>query len=155
FRYMLEGFDREWVDAGLLRQAFYTNLSPRHYRFRVAASQDGGSWSEASSPVEFSVLPAFYQTTWFYVTCAGALLLAAWGAWAWRVHSIRRQYALVLGERARLGREIHDTLLQGMVGVALQIHGMSETLAPTEPLKARLDRARDRLEHYIRETRTT
>jgi signal transduction histidine kinase len=154
FRYKLDGFDRDWVDAGLLRQAFYTNLPPRHYTFRVAASQDG-VWNEAAHPLEFSVLPAFYQTVWFYVVSSAALLLIVWGAWRWRLLAMRRRYSLVLAERARLGRDIHDTLLQGMVGVALQLHGMSETLSPEEPLKARLDRARDRLEHYIRETRTT
>lgn len=157
FRYKLEGFDRDWVDAGTLRQAFYTNLPPRHYTFRVAATHDGSRWNEASDPLEFSVLPAFYQTSTFYVLSALALAVAVWGAWQWRLHAVRRQYSLVLAERARLGREIHDTLLQGMVGVALQIHGMSETLGSSTPgsLKERLDRARDRLEHYIRETRVS
>ena len=45
FRYRLDGFDTEWVDADTRRQAFYTNLSPRRYRFRVEANTDEGTWA--------------------------------------------------------------------------------------------------------------
>lgn len=154
FRYMLEGFDRDWVHAGTSRRAVYTNLPPRTYRFRVAASHDGSEWSESPAPLALTVEPAFYQQTWFSVALAGLTVLAVALFWRLRLRRVRQQYALVLAERARLGREIHDTLLQGMVGVALQLHGLSETLAPgSETLKQKLDRAREFLEHYIRETR--
>jgi signal transduction histidine kinase len=77
-----------------------------------------------------------------------------WAAWRLRLRQVRRQFAVVLAERERLAREIHDTLLQGMLGVALQLHGVSETLdASQRSTKERCERARDYLEHYIRETR--
>jgi signal transduction histidine kinase len=152
FRYMLDGFDRDWVPADTRRQAFYTNLSPGTYRFRVAAGNVGGAWNQ---PTEFKFVlhPSFYETRWFYLISALAVSGALVGAWRSRVHRLRQKYAIVLAERARVGREIHDTLLQGMVGVALQLQGSTESpdLGPIS--KQRLERARDYLEHYIRETR--
>jgi signal transduction histidine kinase len=72
------------------------------------------------------------------------------------VNRLQRKYAFVLAERERVGRELHDTLLQGMVGVALQVQSIAETLGPsTGTVRARLERARDCLEHYIRETRSS
>jgi signal transduction histidine kinase len=77
-----------------------------------------------------------------------------WAAWRFRLRQVRRKFAVVLAERERLAREIHDTLLQGMLGVALQLHGVSETLdASQSDTRERCERARDYLEHYIRETR--
>lgn len=153
FRYMLEGFDREWVEVGAFRQAFYTNLPPREYRFRVAASYGGSRWIEAE-PWEFSVLPTIYETPTFRAGTALALVLIAVGVWRMRLRRVRQQFALVLGERARVGREIHDTLLQGMAGVAMQVHAVSESLdASQTQARAALNRARDALEHYMREAR--
>ena len=67
YRYMLEGFDSDWVEAGAQRTAYYTNLDPGTYRFRVAASSDGVSWSSASSVLAFEKRPYFYQTRWFQI----------------------------------------------------------------------------------------
>ena len=67
FRTKLEGHDREWHDVGNRRQAFYTNLRPGSYRFRVMASNNSGVWNEAGAALDFSVAPAYYQTTWFAV----------------------------------------------------------------------------------------
>ena len=72
FRYMLEGFDREWVDAGARRVAYYTNLPPGSYRFRVAASNGDGIWSESKASFAFELSPRFYQTIWFFLLCAAA-----------------------------------------------------------------------------------
>ena len=78
FRYMLEGFDRNWVDAGTRRTAYYTNLPPGEYRFRVAARANDGEWSptDRKADVTFRLLPRFYQTIWFYLALALALGLA-------------------------------------------------------------------------------
>jgi signal transduction histidine kinase len=124
FRYMLEGNDQAWLYAGARRQAFYTNLAPATYRFRVAARLGDGEWVEAGRPWEFSVAPAFYQTPWFYLIGAAGVAVVGWSAWRYRLRMVKREYQLVIAERARLAREIHDTLLQGMAGVALQLHGV-------------------------------
>ena len=72
FRYMLEGRDREWQDAGTRRQAFYTDLKPRHYRFRVTACNSSGVWNQTGASLDFVVLPAYYQTIWFRLLCVAA-----------------------------------------------------------------------------------
>jgi hypothetical protein len=71
FKYILEGFDPDWIDAGQQRTAYYANLSPGHYRFRVMARNRDGIWSETASPLEMHVQPHYYQTLWFYLLDGG------------------------------------------------------------------------------------
>src|SRR6185436_6325298 len=84
FRYQLEGYDRGWVEAGTRRTAYYTNLPPGAYRFRVAARVGQGPWTEEGAAVGITLVPRFYQTTWFYALCA----LAAAGA-VLALHALR------------------------------------------------------------------
>ena len=128
FRYRLDGFDSDWVDAGNRRQALYTNLPPGHYAFHVSASGDEGRWSEAEALWAFSIAPRFYQTWWFLGVLGVMLAAMLWGAWQLRLRQLRRQFSLVLGERVRLSRELHDTLLQSLVGVALEFDAISKSL---------------------------
>jgi signal transduction histidine kinase/ligand-binding sensor domain-containing protein/CheY-like chemotaxis protein len=74
FRYRLEGYEEEWTDAGTRRTAYYTGLPPGDYAFRVVASNDDGLWNEAGASLSFTLLPHFYETTWFKALCAGLLL---------------------------------------------------------------------------------
>jgi signal transduction histidine kinase len=108
---MLEGFDREWVDAGARRVAYYTNLPPGSYRFRVAASNGDGIWSESKTPFAFELSPRFYQTIWFYLLCA-AMVLAGAGVHRWQVRGLRRhekQLAERVEERtAELRMEVQE-----------------------------------------------
>jgi ligand-binding sensor domain-containing protein/signal transduction histidine kinase len=155
FRYMLHGFDRDWIIAGGARQAYYMNLPPGEYRFQVAASNVGGTWTEPTE-LQFSIQPPFYRTMSFYLGSFIVALVTLFAVSRMHARRLQRKYALVLAERARVGREIHDTLLQGMVGVALQLQGIAETLNPAAvEAKPRLERARDFLEHSIRETRSS
>jgi len=112
FRFMLEGFDREWVDAGARRVAYYTNLPPGRYRFRVAASNGDGIWSDSKAPFALELSPRFYQTIWFYLFCAAAVVLAGSGAHYWRVRGLRRherQLAERVEERtAELRMEVQE-----------------------------------------------
>ncbi len=153
FRYRLEGFDRNWVDAGARRQAFYTNLPPRSYRFSVAATNNDGTWTEPAL-WEFSIQPAFYQTRWFLVMCLVAGLMTVGSIWRVRVHQVSKQFALVLSERMRLSRDLHDTLLQGLIGASLQFDAVAQDIeSPTQLSKDRFIRIRKDLEEYIREAR--
>ncbi len=91
FRYKLEGLDRDWHDVGNRRQAFYTNLPPRHYRFRVTACNNSGVWNEAGTFLDFSIAPAYYQTNWFRALCAASFLAALWVLYRARIQQLRRQ----------------------------------------------------------------
>jgi ligand-binding sensor domain-containing protein/signal transduction histidine kinase len=125
FRYKLEGFDSDWVDAGTRRQAFYTNLRPGDYRFRVTACNADGTCNQAGASFAF-VLPArFYQQTWFYFVCALCLAGLARFGYVFRIRHMERQFGAILAERSRIARELHDTLLQGFSGVTMEMQALA------------------------------
>ncbi len=98
FRYKLEGLDADWQNVGTRRQAYYSNLAPRQYRFRVIACNNDGVWNDAGASVDFSIIPAYYQTTWFLVTCLAAFLALLWALYKLRlrrIHGRSEQLALM------------------------------------------------------------
>jgi len=117
FRYKLENFDDQWTTALRGRSAYYTNLPPGHYRFHVVAS-DAASSSVSEAFVSLNLRPAFYQTGWSYALLVLAAGIAASGGLALYARQTRARYALLLTERTRLAREMHDTVIQGCVGVS-------------------------------------
>jgi signal transduction histidine kinase len=154
FRYRLEGFDRDWVESGAIRQATYTNLPPRQYRFRVSATGGDGTWSDPGVLLEFGVAPMFYQTRWFLALGVLAVAGLVYAAWRMHVRQVRHQFAMVLAERIRMSRAIHDTLLQGLAGLALQLDDLSHAPESTPAATSdRVRRMRRRVEEYIREAR--
>jgi signal transduction histidine kinase/ligand-binding sensor domain-containing protein len=140
FRYILEGLDRDWVEAGSQRSATYTHLRPGAYRFRVVAANNDGVWNQAGASLAIRMLPAFYQSWWFYLLLVGALVLATYGALRSRQRQLERRFALVLAERTRLAREIHDTLLQGFTGITLQLQALLGRLAIPAEAKEEFER---------------
>jgi PAS domain S-box-containing protein len=91
FRYKLEGVDRDWHEVGNRRQAFYTDLPPRHYRFRVTACNNSGVWNETTTFLDFTIAPAYYQTNWFRVLCVAAFLALLGMAYQIRVRQLRNE----------------------------------------------------------------
>jgi signal transduction histidine kinase len=149
----MEGFDAGWVDAGTRRQAFYTNLPPGDYRFRVRASNDGVP-SEREAVWAFTLAPAFYQTAWF--AGAVAVLALAGGALAWRarVHQVRGRFSAILVERTRVAREVHDTLLQSLLGVLFRLDEVANLIDVSGgSAREQLVRLRHQVEFYVREAR--
>lgn len=92
FRYKLEGQDKEWQDAGTRREAYYTNLNPGSYRFRVIASNNDGVWNNTGASVDFSIAPAYYQTNWFRAACLALFILLVWMLYRLRVRSVEQHY---------------------------------------------------------------
>jgi signal transduction histidine kinase/streptogramin lyase len=120
-RYMLDGFDPAWVDAGTRRTAYYTNLPPRQYVFRVLCANRDGLWSKDQASFQLRVLRPWYRSAWFYLLAACGVVLAIVGLVQLRVRAERRRFALLLQERTRVAREVHDTLAQDLVSVSLQV----------------------------------
>jgi ligand-binding sensor domain-containing protein/signal transduction histidine kinase len=156
FRVKLEGRDRDWKDAGNERKAFYNDLPPRNYRFRVAASNNSGVWNEAGASFDFSVAPAYYQTSWFRAACAIAFLALLWGLYRYRLHQIARDYNMRLeervSERTRLARDLHDTLLQSFQGMMLRLRAV-DGLLPDGKAKEQLGQTILRADQAIAEGR--
>ena len=132
FRYRLEGYDRDWHQAGTRRQAFYADLPPGKYSFRVMASNSDGVWNDKPTKLDFSVTPAYYQTAWFRAVCVVFLLSLLWAVYHWRVRQLRHDFELTLdarvGERTRIARDLHDTLLQSFHGLLLRLQTVSQLL---------------------------
>ncbi len=126
FRYRLEGYDEQWVDAGTRRAAFYTRLRPGSYRFQVTASNNDGVWNTAGATTAFSIAPAFYQTKWFAIASGLAILSVLWMAYRMRVRQVasrlQRLHDERIDERTRIAHELHDTLLQGFLSASMQLH---------------------------------
>jgi signal transduction histidine kinase/ligand-binding sensor domain-containing protein/ActR/RegA family two-component response regulator len=108
FKYRLKGFDRQWVDAGVRREAHYTNLPGGSYQFQVAAQNNDGVWNEEGSTVSIRLEPHFYETTLFYAAALVTIALAVSGLVRLRVHRMRQQAAAleqIVEDRTRALRE--------------------------------------------------
>ena len=149
FLYKLEGHDNEWQDSQGRRQAFYSDLPPGPYRFRVTACNNSGVWNEAGTFLDFSVAPAYYQTTWFRLSCVAAFLVLLWAVYQLRLRRVtQRVQQRMQGrfeERERIARELHDTLLQSFQGVLLCFQGAVKLLSDRPDLA----RAKERMESAI------
>jgi ligand-binding sensor domain-containing protein/signal transduction histidine kinase len=166
YRYQLEGFDRGWIEAGSRRAAFYTNLPPGSYRFRVLAANNDGVWNTVGASFGLRLMPHYYQTGWFYSALALGLLLLGYLVYRWRVLEVEARWGAVLRERGRIAREIHDTLAQGFVGISVQLELVARLLsgardgaaanraAPNEALQ-QLDQARALVRASLADARTS
>jgi ligand-binding sensor domain-containing protein/signal transduction histidine kinase len=156
FRYKLEGYDRDWKEVVNERKAFYTNLDPRSYRFRVMACNNSGVWNEAGDFLDFSIAPAYYQTTWFLLSCVGASFALLWMLYRYRLYQVAREFNAHLegrvNERVRVARELHDTLLQGFQGLMLRLQVVDEMLPPGKA-KQELEETLETGDHTIVEAR--
>jgi signal transduction histidine kinase len=139
FRYKLEGRDAAWQEPGTRRQAFYSDLRPRKYQFRVIACNNDGVWNDAGATLDFSVAPAWYQTNWFRVLCVVSIVFIVWVIYRLRVLQISRaisaRFDERLAERTRMARDLHDTFLQTIQGSKLVA---DDALEPsTDPIRMR------------------
>ena len=157
FRYKLEGQDPDWKEVVNEREAQYTNLSPRSYRFRVTASNNDGVWNEAGAALDFSIAPAYYQTTWFLLLSIGVFFALLWGLYQLRLRQMARQFNIRaeerVNERTRIARDLHDTLLQSFQGVLLKFHALSYKLQDRPETRSELEAAVEQARTAIAEGR--
>jgi ligand-binding sensor domain-containing protein/signal transduction histidine kinase len=154
FRYKLEGFDKDWIEGGTRRIAYYTNLPAGDYKFRVMASNNDGIWNQTGASFELYLKPHFYQTIWFYAVCVLVMALLVWQLYRLRVQQVESRFAAVLAERNRIAREIHDNLAQEMLGISVQLELVTRLMAvSTEKAKTHLDRARILVRNSVAEAR--
>ena len=151
FRYKLEGHDSDWQDVGNRRQAFYNDLPPRHYRFRVAAANNSGVWNEAGAFMDFEIAPAYYQTTWFRLSSLAALVALLGVFYQLRIRYMADKFSIRLeerlNERTRIARDFHDTLLQSFQGVLLKFSALKYLI------RDRPAEAEETLEHLLEQAR--
>jgi signal transduction histidine kinase/ligand-binding sensor domain-containing protein len=157
FRYMLEGHDSGWQEPGTRRQAFYSDLRPGNYRFRVIACNNDGIWNQAGATLKFSVAPAWYQTNLFLLLSVAAGLFVAGSLYRLRLRQVARaisgRFDERLAERTRIARELHDTLLQGFLSASMQLHVADEQLSADSPAKPLVGRVLKLMGRVIEEGR--
>ncbi len=152
YSYRLEGLDAEWISSVARRVTNYNSLPHGRYKFTVRAAVPNGPSSEAS--FAFVLLPHFYETAWFRYFCAALAAAGIWGLYNLRLRQIRQRFSLVLEERGRLAREIHDTLAQGFVGISSQLDAVALTLnGHVDLARKHLDLARKMVRHSLTEAR--
>ena len=101
FRYKLEGHDTDWQDPGTRRQAFYSDLAPGKYRFRVIACNNDGLWNEAGATLDFVVPPAIYQTIWFKILLLLVALSLTWLLLRLRIRQLTARNSIAHGRTTR------------------------------------------------------
>ena len=159
YRYRLEGLETKWNETDSARRsATYTTLPTGDYTFLVQARGARGDWNEGALALRISIPPPWYSTWYFRVLVVAMLLTTLWLVYRLRVRQLHRRFAIALyarlGERARIARELHDTLLQTYQASLLWFRSAIDAL-PERPLEAkqRLELALDRAESAIVEGR--
>ncbi|MFL6635574.1 MAG: two-component regulator propeller domain-containing protein [Massilia sp.] len=157
FRYKLEGVDDDWRDAGARRTAFYTRLGPGRYRFVVSAANEDGVWNPAGAALDVTIAPTFVQSTPFKALCAALLALGAWLLYRLRLRratlQLRRMLQERAGERERIARTLHDTLMQSVQALLMLFEHARGRLPQDCPDLPLIDRTLDQARSALREGR--
>jgi len=158
YRYRLEGLETKWHESEGNRRFITYSLSPGNYLFRVQGSNSRGAWNEKGDSVRFVILPPWWNTGWFRAVALAVFLLSLACAYTFHIHNIERQFSMRLeervGERTRIARELHDTLLQSFQGLMFRFQAVLDLL-PSRPVEAReaFEGALDRADQAITEGR--
>jgi ligand-binding sensor domain-containing protein/two-component sensor histidine kinase len=157
YRYKLEGYDPDWSEPLTSREAVYTRLPHGHYRFHVVGCNENGVWNEIGDTVDFQVQARFFETRWFLVLCvaiAGALI---WLMYHARVRYLCRRVAERLEaqteERLQISHDLHDTLIQGVQGMVLSFHALTQEPALDNTTRGKMTKILNRAEELLEEGR--
>ena len=157
FRYKLLGVDDQWIDAGVIRTAQYSNLSPGQYALEVIATADVDAWPKTGTQLVFSIPPTFLESRWFSALLVIVACLILFAIYAVRIQqvSVRIKTRLEerMAERERIARDLHDTLLQGFQGLVLHFQAVVSRLPANSGIQEELEKALDRADEVLAEGR--
>lgn len=157
FQYQLVGVDAGWQDAGARRTAYYTNVEPGSYRFRVRVRNEDGVAGLDTAELSLRVPPAFWQTLWFKLACGLAAAGLLYLLYLYRVRIATARVAerlhVRMAERERIARTLHDTILQSVQAITLRLHLVAQTLPPGDDVRDKLDVLLDQADHAYVEGR--
>jgi signal transduction histidine kinase/ligand-binding sensor domain-containing protein len=143
FRYLMQGLDKKWTDAGDRRMALYSRVPPGKYVFKVIASNDEGLWSVSATAVSIDIPPSFIQSIWFEILSALVVFLSLSLVYVLRFRQVNAQIRARLhervAERERIARDLHDTFLQGIQGLLLRFSTAARSMAPESPARKSLE----------------
>ena len=154
YRYKLEKLDRDWIEVGSDRRvASYTTLPAGKYTFHVQSATRQGVWSEPGLRLGITILPPWWGTFWFRLLCIAATASILWTLYLVRLKQmeaeIRARIEERLGERERIARELHDTLLQGIQGLILRFQAVADRIPASEPARQMIEKVLDRADEVL------
>lgn len=131
FKYRLEGFEKDWTQPNGKRVAIYSHLPAGSYQLRVIAANNDGVWNETGAVMNFTVLPFYWQRSWFIALVAGAVILLIVYAARYearrrlhrRLEALERQRAIE-SERTRIARDIHDDIGSSLTRITMLSQGV-------------------------------
>jgi len=158
YRYKLQGLDRDWIEVGSDRRlASYTTLPAGKYTFHVQSATRQGVWNEPGLALGITILPPWWDTFWFRLLWIVATISILWTLYLIRLKQmeaeIRARIEERLGERERIARELHDTLLQGIQGLILRFQAVAERIPASEPARQMIEKVLDRADEVLVEGR--
>ncbi len=165
FKYKLEGYDDDWTEAGARRTAYYTNIPPGKYQFRVIAANNDGIWNTEGAMLEVVAMPPFYRTWWFYALTILALGVVVYSLYKFRIsrleraHRIQEAFSQQLmasqeSERRRIAAELHDSLGQNLLIIKNRALIGANKVANTDAVLKQLDEISSTASYAIEEVRT-
>jgi len=160
YRYRLQGLSQNWSEVdNNLRWAAFTTLPAGHYTFGVQSKGPRGRWNEPGIQLQIVVLPPWWATWWFRSAYVLAIVLVTWSVYRWRIRQISRQLSVRMeeriDERTRIAQDLHDTLLQGLLGASMQLGVANGRLPGDSPAKPLVQRVVESLRLMIDESRNT
>ena len=159
YRYKLDGFDHQWSEPVTNLEATYGNLGAGSYRFRVIASNGDGLWNGSEAAIGFEVEPTLWQTWWFRWVCVLCAGLATLVVYRLRMHQLTQllnvRFEERLAERTRIAQELHDTFLQGLLSVSMQLQVAMDQLPEKSPARGTMNRVLEVMGPVIEEGRNT
>lgn len=145
FRYKLVGSDPDWVDAGTRRTAYYNNLAPGRYDFRVIACNKDGVWNQTGASLGVVLLPHYWQTWWFRGLLIFLVVGGASGAALYvtrrrmqRKLNVLKQRHAIENERGRIAKDIHDDLGSSLTRILMLGERAEEGLERKENVEAQI-----------------
>lgn len=122
YRYKMEGFDRDWVYAGTIHEATYTNLAPGVYTFSVQGSFDNMEWGQAKKSIRVIILTPWYRSWWFYLLVIATVSLLLYALYRFRIYQLQRIERL----RDRIARDLHDEVGSSISTISIYSKIMQE-----------------------------
>ncbi len=108
YKYMLEGLDQGWYDAGTLRKGRYAGIPDGNYTLRIIGSNNDGLWNDKGVSLKVTVVPPFWRTWWFRILAGVVVIAFVAGGVSWRFQAIRAQQQATESRKQELEKVVTE-----------------------------------------------